>query len=702
MAFTNPLLLFGLFAILVPIIIHLFNFRRYKTVYFSNVKMLEDIKKKTKREQTIQQLVVLALRILGIAALVLAFAQPFIPAKGQKNKHGNLITVFLDNSYSMEANSENSALLYEAIDAAKSIVNAFDFSDDFVLTTQDFTGEESHILNRDQMLELLDKVQISPNSRKFEDIIAFEKNTALNSQKSNIIHYYISDFQKNNFNPAKLPTDSTDNTFLIPMPIEGRNNVGIDSCWFLSPIFKVGNQVTLMARIHNYGDKDLNMLPVKLYVNDKQKAMAAIDLKAGDYMDCRMTYSIEEAGTHCALLVIEDAPITFDDKLYFTYSVTDNTNIIAIQDKENNRFLQSLYGKDSVFNYQTMPYTQVNYTQLKNCDVAVMSEVPKLSSGLADELSKFVKSGGTLLVLPAKEMDKSWNQFLSNLGAGTYGSLVKKELKCSHINTESIYFKGALDNQHEQLDMPVTLQHYDISNGGIQGSEIVMLLENGASLLTVYPVEKGKILLSAVAMNDEFGNTHRHALGFVALHNIGIMSAMQGKLYNVIGADRMQTIPLRSATGDGSITLKARNSKTEFIPEQRSLGNETALYFHDQVQESGFYDIVKDGAVIGTLAFNQDRKESDLNCYDESELKKMAKASGDNVDVISANTKNIAKSVTDKLNGKPLWMYFLILALLCFLAEIAVLRFWGKPRALNEGKDERVREEKKKEYTYKL
>ncbi len=684
MAFTNPLLLFGLFAILVPIIIHLFNFRRYKTVYFSNVKMLEDIKKKTKREQTIQQLVVLALRILGIAALVLAFAQPFIPAKGQKNKHGNLITVFLDNSYSMEANSENSALLYEAIDAAKSIVNAFDFSDDFVLTTQDFTGEESHILNRDQMLELLDKVQISPNSRTFEDIIAFEQNTALNAQKSNVIHYYISDFQKNNFNPAKLPTDSTDNTFLIPMPIEGRNNVGIDSCWFLSPVFKVGNQVTLMARIHNYGDKDLNMLPVKLYVNDKQKAMAAIDLKAGDYMDCRMTYSIEEAGTHCALLVIEDAPITFDDKLYFTYSVTDNTNIIAIQDKENNRFLQSLYGKDSVFNYQTMPYTQVNYTQLKNCDVAVMSEVPKLSSGLADELSKFVKSGGTLLVLPAKEMDKSWNQFLSNLGAGTYGSLVKKELKCSHINTESIYFKGALDNQHEQLDMPVTLQHYDISNGGSQGSETVMLLENGASLLTVYPVEKGKIILSAVAMNDEFGNTHRHALGFVALHNIGIMSAMQGKLYNVIGADRMQTIPLRSATGDGSITLKARNSKTEFIPEQRSLGNETALYFHDQVQESGFYDIVKDGAVIGTLAFNQDRKESDLNCYDESELKKMAKASGDNVDVISANTKNIAKSVTDKLNGKPLWMYFLILALLCFLAEIAVLRFWGKPREMRD------------------
>ncbi len=683
MAFSNPLLLFGLFAILVPIIIHLFNFRRYKTIYFSNVKMLEDIKKKTKREQTIQQLVVLALRILGIAALVLAFAQPYIPAKGQKNKHGNLITVFLDNSYSMEANSENSALLYDAIDAAKAIVNEFDFSDDFVLTTQDFSGEESHILNRDQMLEMLDKLQISPNSHSLKEILAFEQNTSANSQKSNIVHYYISDFQQNNFNIAQLKSDSNTTTYLVPMPIEDRANVGIDSCWFLSPVFKVGNQVTLMARVHNYGSKDLNMLPVKLYVNDKQKAIAAIDLKAGDYMDCRMTYNVDEAGIQCARLVIEDAPITFDDQLFFTYNVTDNTNIIAIQDKDNNRFLQSLYGKDSVFNYQSMSYTQVNYTLLKGCDVVILSEVPKLSSGLADELSKFVKSGGTLLMFPAKEMDKSVKQFLGNLGVASFGSLVKKELKCSGINTESIYFKGALDNQNEKLDMPVTLQHYIIS-GGKSGSETIMMLEDGSTLLSVYPAEKGKVILSAVALNDEYGNAHRHALEFVALHNIGIMSSLQGKLYNIIGVDQMQAIPLRSNSGDGSISLKSRSSKNEFIPEQRSLGNETALFFHDQVQDGGFYDILKNGAVIGTLAFNQNRQESDLNCYTESDLKNMAKSSGDNIDVVRADTKNIAKSATDKLNGKPLWMYFIILALLCFLAEIAVLRFWGKPRALNE------------------
>ena len=689
MAFANPLLLFGLAAVLIPIIIHLFNFRRYKTVYFSNVKMLEDIKKKTKREQTIQQLVVLALRILGIAALVLAFAQPFIPNSNSKSRNGNLVSIFLDNSYSMEANSKDGTLLYEAVDAAKNIVNAFGFNDDFVLTTQDFTGEESHILNKDQILELLDNIKVSPKSHTWKEILTFEENTCSNSQKGNIVHYYISDFQKNNFNIALMRTDSSTSSFLVPLPTQYSNNVGIDSCWFLSPVFKVGNQVTLFARIHNYGEEELNKLPLKLYVNDKQKAVAAIDIPAGAYTDCRMVYNIEEVGTQCARLVLEDAPITFDDQLFFTYEVTDNTRIAAITDRDGNRFLSALFGKDSVFTYLPMPYTQVNYSPLKQCGVVVLNEIPKISSGLADELSKFVKSGGTLLVFPATETDNSVRQFLSSLGSGTYGSLLKKELKCGSINTESLYFKGALENRNDRLDMPTTLQHHEIKGGGTSGSEVIMSLEDGSPLLTAYTVDKGKVILSAVALQDAYGNCHRHALFFVPLHNIGIMSVMQNKLYNIIGVDQMQSIALRAPGGDGTLSLKARKGGEEFIPEQRSIGNETALYFHNQATTSNFYDILLDGAKLGTLAFNQNRKESDLACYSEDELTKAAKSSDQNIDVIKTGTKNIAQSATEKLNGKPLWIYFILLSLLCFLAEIAVLRFWGKPELNKDAERER-------------
>ena len=682
MSFANPLMLIGLAAILVPIIIHLFNFRRYKTIYFSNVQMLEDIQKKTKRASQVQQLIVLTLRVLGIACLALACAQPFLRT-GEKNaQKGNVVALFVDNSYSMETESKDGSRLYDAVDAAKNIVQSFDFSDDFVLTTQDFSGEESHILNKDQVLEILDRLAVSPNSHSFKEIHAFENHTIQQSNKANVIHYYISDFQKNNFDMSVLRNDSSAHIGLIPTPAEQLSNVGIDSCWFLTPVFKLDNTVTLIARIHNYGDEDVQKVPVKLHVNEKQKAIAALDIAAGGYADCHLTYRIDETGTNCGKVSIEDALITFDNDLYFTYDVSENSTITVIYDREPNRFLAALYGKDSVFTYQPMGYQQVNYTQLRQSAVVVLNEVPAISSGLADELTKFVKAGGTILVFPSEKADNSVNNLLKSLDAGTYGSLVKKTLNGKSVNRESIYFKGALETADGRIDMPQTLQHFAIAGGG-NGSEVIMTLEDNSPLLVSYPAESGKVILSAVAMNDDYGNAHRHALFFVPLHNIGIMNAVQQKLYNVIGVDQMQRVMLPSDGSDEAVVLRARKGGEEFIPEQRRLGNETALYFHNQAHSSDWYDIVRGGQVLGTLAFNLNRRESDLACYDEKALSKMAEELGGNTAVISADTKNIAKSVSDRLNGKPLWPWFVILALLCFLAEIAVLRFWGKP-GLNE------------------
>lgn len=675
-------MLIGLTAILVPIIIHLFNFRRYKTVLFSNVQMLEDIQKKTKRASQLQQLITLLLRILGIICLVLALAQPFVRTNGKATKKGNVVSIFLDNSYSMESSSKNGSRLYDAVDAAKNIVQSFGFSDDFVLTTQDFSGEESHILNKDQMLDLLDRIAVSPNSHSFKEIRTFENHTLQASTKENVIHYYISDFQKNNFDLTLLRNDSSTHIGLIPTPSETVSNVGIDSCWFTTPVLKLDNTVTLVARIHNYGSEEVQKVPVKLHVNDKQKAIAAIDIAPGNYIDCRLTYRIDESGTNCGKVSIEDAPITFDDDLYFTYEVSDNSTVTVLYNKEQNRFLTALYGKDSAFTYQPMDYQQINYTDLRQSNVVVINEIPTISSGLADELTKFVKAGGTLLVFPASKMEPTVNNFLKSLNVGTFGNVVDKELQCKYLNTESLYFKGALETNDAHIDMPTTLKHYVLASGG-NGSEIIMSLEDKSPMLVSYPTESGQVILSAIAMNDDWGNAHRHALFFVPLHNIGIMNAVQQKLYNLIGVDQMQRIALPTDRSDEAIVLRARKGNEEFIPEQRRLGNETALYFHNQAHSSDWYDLMRGGQVLGTLAFNLNRRESDLSCYNENELKKISNELGDNVSVTSADTKNIAKSVTDKLNGKPLWPLFVILSLLCFLAEIALLRFWGKP-SLNE------------------
>ena len=93
MQFVNPLFLFGLFAIAIPVIIHLFNFRKFQKVYFTNVDFIEELKQQTQKQSQLKHLLVLLLRILAIASLVFAFAQPYIPVTENDVKQDLCISI---------------------------------------------------------------------------------------------------------------------------------------------------------------------------------------------------------------------------------------------------------------------------------------------------------------------------------------------------------------------------------------------------------------------------------------------------------------------------------------------------------------------------------------------------------------------------------------------------------------------------------
>ena len=677
MLFNQPLLLIGLVGILVPILIHLFNFRRYKTYYFSNVKMLQDIAEKTKRESQLKHLIVLCLRVLAIAALVIAFAQPYIPTHSLNSKSGNLVTIYVDNSFSMDGNTPEGTLFYDGVNNARKIINNFQYTDEFILYNNDFTAQQSRTLNKEEALKVLDNWGTSPNSKSWTDLLTFEKNAGNESEKRNLLHYYISDFQKNNFDFTQYKREDGGSTFLINMPAKETSNVSIDSCWFLSPVFREGQQVTLTVRVRNCGDGDVVKLPLKLYVNGEQKAMAAIDIAADSYADHQLNYTLSHAGIQCAYLEVEDVPITFDNRLYFTYNVSDATNVTIIYQDKPNHYLTALYAKDSVFSCTMMPAGKIDYDGFRKSSLIVMSEVESVSSGLADELTKYVNNGGSLLVLPSAKMDlASWNGLLGTLNCSQYGSLTAQELKIGSINTESTYFKGSLQGNGERLDFPTAKQYVTFANPHID--EAVMTFENAQPALFVNNAGNGRVILSAVAANDDFGNIHKHALFFIPMHNIGIRSVMQQQLYTIIGRNHSQAVSKSMEGREDVLRLKLQGGESEYIPEQRNLGNETMLFFNDQLDEAGIYDVMLDGVPQTAVAFNYDRRESQLKYYTEEEIEAFIKEQGDSahIELIDAAAKDITQNVAETLHGHALWRWFVLLALLCLAAEVAILRLW--------------------------
>ena len=134
MIFGAPAFLWGLLALAIPVAVHLFNFRRYRKVYFSNVERLSAIRAESQRSSTLRRWLVLAMRCLAIIALVLAFAQPTLPGKQQALHSGStVVSVYIDNSFSMENSGADGSLLDQARQKAREVVAAYRYGDRYQL-----------------------------------------------------------------------------------------------------------------------------------------------------------------------------------------------------------------------------------------------------------------------------------------------------------------------------------------------------------------------------------------------------------------------------------------------------------------------------------------------------------------------------------------------------------------------------------------
>ena len=328
-----------------------------------------------------------------------------------------------------------------------------------------------------------------------------------------------------------------------------------------------------------------------------------------------------------------------------------------------------------------MNVNQINYSAFNSAQLIVLDQIEAISSGLAAELEKYVQNGGTLAVFPAEKMNVPlWSTFFNTLNIPNYRELQTNELKVGGISKESIYFKGALQkNGAEQWEMPTVSHYYTFENKNVPAEEI-MRLENNAPFLTAYNFGKGRVILSAVALNDFYGNAHKNAIFFIPLHNLGLIGQLKNSLYHLIGNNETVTVPQRALGTEDIFVLKQKAGNAELIPEQRNMGNETQLFLHDQIQESGFYEVTKGETHYSTLAFNYQRDESNLEYRAENELYRLSDQSDDRIVLLTSHNNNLAQAVSDTLTGKSLWRYFILLALGCLLAEILLLRFWGRAK----------------------
>lgn len=685
MQFVNPNYLYGLFAIAIPILIHLFNFRRFRKVYFTNVRFLKDLKQQTQKQSQLRHLLILASRILAIAALVFAFAQPYIPSAEIKGKIAsrNIVSVFVDNSFSMEAIGSEGSVFEEAKKKAKEIALAYRTSDLFQLLSCDFEGHQQRLVSRDEFFTLLNDLKISSSTRTLSEIVHRQYDLLQSQGTGKRSAYIVSDFQKSSFNTASLTPDSSVATYFIPVIPSVNTNVYIDSCWFAQPTQQAGRTILLTARIQNKSKTDLEKIPLKLLINNQQKAISSIDIKAGSFAEVELPFTIYETGHQKGLLQVTDYPVTYDDKFYFAFDVMNSVSVLCINGGTENVYLNALFKQDSAVKLTNANEKMLDYSKFSNFNLIVLNELSNLSSGLSQEIKKFVLNGGSILLLPAENADlQSYNNFASSLSFPSYLSIDTSVTKVDQISEESVLFRDVFETAPGQkainnnTDLPIVLKHFPIVSGTGTMSLPLIKMINGRTFLSQTITGNGQIFQLAIPINTSFSNFPRQALFVPVLYNIALLSNPTHRLYSFIGDNKSIRLSIPPPGGDKVYILKSATDGIEIIPQLQQSGSASNLFVGNLITKADNYQLLNAGKEISTLAFNYNRSESDPACNTEGELTDLIDKEGlSQFKILKAGQKPLNDIIRQMNAGTQLWKYLIGLALLFLFTEVLLIRF---------------------------
>lgn len=679
MKFANPNFLYALFALAIPIIIHLFNFRKYKTLYFSNVRFLKEVKQQTQSKSQLKHLLVLLSRLLALAFLVFAFAQPFIPSHNKLSEFNKTsVSIYIDNSFSMDAESEKGRLIETAKNLGTKIIDFYKPSDKFQLLTNDFLGKHQHLVNKQMFVNEVQEVKTTPSYKTVSQIVERQKSALVDENEANKKIFIISDFQKNNCDFEKLSADSNLSINLLPLKRNPTRNIYIDSCWFESPVRQLNSQEKLHVRIVNNTDEDYTNVPLKLFINGRQKALASININKNGQADSVLYFTNTETGFQQAKLEITDYPITYDDNLYFSYEVSSFVNVLCLFENDSNKSMHSLFNNDDFVHFEQRNIKQLDYTQLRFQNLIILSEIEQLSSGLNQELIKFVRNGGSLTIIPSLTGNiENYNSILQSFNGPQVVGLDTNDYNASELNLQDFHYANVFESLPKNMNYPIIKQHIKINSNTSPNTTSLLKLRNDDDLLIRTNFDGGMVYFITTGVTKLSGNFTRHSLFVPSFYKMAVNSLRSNPLYYTMGSALPITVPIQIPGNDQVISLKSNSQNIEYIPEQRKVTKGIQIKISDQLGTDGGYYITLKDSIVGSIAFNFNRKESNLAQYQYGELQQLLNDQGlSNFRIVNPNEETIENTLATISEGQSLWKYCILFVLIFLGLEILLLKFW--------------------------
>lgn len=672
MNFVYPGFLFALSAISIPIIIHLIQLRKYKRINFSNTQFLKNIQEEQKKSNKLKNLLILFARILSIIFLVLAFAQPYIPsntsavATGQKH-----VSIYIDNSFSMEQQGEKGILLDEAKRKAKEIVNGFSSNDRFQLLGNELNGNQRRWLNKESFLDQLSELKIRPETRLLKQIITTQR-TLLNEQNSQSkFAFLISDFQNNFYNStADVVLDSNINWNLVYLENKNAKNVSIDSIGFNSPVHQPNSTEELLIKINNHSNEPIENLNYSIKLNDEVIGKMQSNIEASASKIDTFRYKNRGLGNQKILLELNDAGLSFDNKYFASYQINKNKNISIIKGSKDANVIEKVFSTEPYFTYKSYELSNIDYENILNSEVIFLYDISEYSTGLLEQIRKALDKGITVVYFPSENEINSDKSLYAQLGLYSYTSIVEANTKIEKLNLNASIYKNLFSIAgSNRLDLPSIRKYFSFGVKGKAAAQDLIFNNLSESLLKYYKFSKGHIYQFAFQLNTNAGDFIKHAIIVPSFLRMASVHSDDQKLAYYIGKD--QSIPLLRANFSDKSKKELQKNDLKIIPEIRNNASGSEMYLADQLTEEGIYTLNIDNSAFGSYAFNFDRRESDMSFVSLESIKNLE---DNGLKVWLSEEASLTKLIKDESSGKRYWKICVILALIFIGLEILFIR----------------------------
>lgn len=639
MQFKNPELLYALLLLLIPIIVHLFQLRRFQKVDFTNVAFLKSVTIQTRKSSQLKKWLTLLTRLLLLTAVIIAFAQPYF-SKDDSFKLDSETVIYLDNSFSMQAKGNQGELLKRAV---QDILES-NYNDEKVTI---FTNN-STLKNSSSKTIQNDLLQLAYSSNQLDYNAAILKGKALfskdNSTRKNLI--LISDFQQLQ-QGIEIQADSSINTNLIQLKPINTNNVSIDSL-YISKINSSNIELTVSL---DGSPESLENLPVSLFNGENLVAKSAVSSTSLN----STTFSIPNNVKMNGKITIDDASLQFDNTLFFNINERSKINVLTINEASDN-FLKRIFTDDE-FDFQSVQANQLNFNDISKQNLIILNELVSIPVSLSNALQNFANNGGNVLIIPAiKANINSYNQCLSGIGNATLSNQTIADKNITSINYSHPVFNAVFDKQVSNFQYPIVHNYYNIN----APESAILSFEDNKPFL----VQTANTFVFAASLNAENSNFIDSPLIVPTIYNIGRQSLKLPKLYYNIGEENsfdVNTIMQQDAI------LKLKLDAVEIIPQQQTLSNKVSVVTNETPETASTYAITNNNEVLEHITFNYNRSESNLRFQNLSSIQNAT---------ISNSLPELLTNIKSDTNINALWKWFVIFALIFLIIEMLILKYF--------------------------